>query len=158
MLTDDIVEANLMENLYFSLGSSEVWCYRCDKNIEGLDSKLAQCVDFIKKELNRGSSSTAATKEAVNGVVQLDGVEGAHINVEEMKTLLGNTINIMHSLNSNNAIPGQAKRVLSVDQLPRVRGLTNLGNTCFFNAVMQCLAQTPYLLPVLKELSQPNEE
>ncbi|ALC48683.1 CG4165 [Drosophila busckii] len=45
-----------------------------------------------------------------------------------------------------------------LERLPRVRGLTNLGNTCFFNAVMQCLAQTPFLLEVLKELAEPGEQ
>ncbi|EDX01119.2 ubiquitin carboxyl-terminal hydrolase 16 [Drosophila yakuba] len=47
---------------------------------------------------------------------------------------------------------------IEMDRLPRVRGLTNLGNTCFFNAVMQCLAQTPFLLSVLRELAEPGEE
>lgn len=129
--------------------------------MEGNDPKLAQCLDFVKKELNRSSNNGTPNKmEPVNGDVRLDDVEGPSINVESMRSLLGNTICIVNSLSSNGSIPGQAKRILpsAVDQLPRVRGLSNLGNTCFFNAVMQCLAQTPFLLPVLKELAKPNEE
>lgn len=33
----------------------------------------------------------------------------------------------------------------------RVRGLTNLGNTCFFNSAMQCLGQTPFLSTIFKD-------
>lgn len=146
-----------------SVFSFEVWCYDCDATVEGSDPKLSQCLEFVKKELNRASNNATPTKsETVNGDVRLEEIEGPTINVDSMRSLLGNTICIVNSLSSNSSIPGQAKRVLTqastTEQLPRVRGLSNLGNTCFFNAVMQCLAQTPFLLPVLKELSQPNEE
>lgn len=37
------------------------------------------------------------------------------------------------------------------ESLERVRGLTNLGNTCFFNAALQCLGQTPFLATIFKD-------
>jgi len=42
--------------------------------------------------------------------------------------------------------------------LPKVRGLANLGNTCFFNSVLQCLAQTSGLVELLREMDVPGEK
>lgn len=112
--------------------------------IEKPPPKLQNCIDFVKNHvLNKNNS---VPKE--NGDFRIENVpEKIRATVDTMRPLLGNAINIVNSLNTN-----------TVEQLPRVRGLSNLGNTCFFNAVMQCLAQTPFLLPVLKQLAHPDEE
>lgn len=148
----------------------EVWCYECDTSIENIDGILKQTVDLIKSELAKPKHATppkvhenglspSAVQPDENSVDTKPPPANAQVNAEAMRSLLGNTLNIIHSLSSNSVglADGQGFIAETLKNLPRVRGLSNLGNTCFFNAVMQCLAQTPYLLETLNELAEPKE-
>lgn len=133
----------------FSSGNRfEIWCYECDQTIEKPLPKLQQCIDFIRTHVVNKPTATGSASIKDNQIdVSIENLpEKILMTIDTMRPLLGNSINIVNSLNTNH-----------VDQLPRVRGLSNLGNTCFFNAVMQCLAQTPFLVPVLKQQLTDND-
>ncbi|XP_010176235.1 ubiquitin carboxyl-terminal hydrolase 16 isoform X2 [Antrostomus carolinensis] len=124
--------------LVLSLDNWSVWCYICDNEVSyNTSTRLGQTVDYVRKQVGCDSSGTEKQqekKEFENKKVEKDSK-----NEQEKEV----------SLKEENSHSSANSEVT-------VKGLSNLGNTCFFNAVMQNLSQTPVLRELLKEAKMPG--
>lgn len=121
--------------LVLSLDNWSVWCYLCDEEVQYCSSnQLGQAVDYIRKQ-----AGIITSKAADIGNIELENkkLEKESKNEQEREK----TENVAKAAAPSNSAP----------QIT-VKGLSNLGNTCFFNAVMQNLSQTPVLRELLKEV------
>ncbi|XP_026799189.3 ubiquitin carboxyl-terminal hydrolase 16 isoform X2 [Pangasianodon hypophthalmus] len=135
--------------LVLSLDNWSVWCYICNDDIHySSTGQLAQLISNIKKQMLGESRHKAATrstslkeeakeeKNTSSDTVQENEVEKEQEKKEEQK--------------ENKKCVKQNGQETQSSTVP-VRGLSNLGNTCFFNAVLQNLSQTWLLRQLLSD-------
>ncbi|KAM4044889.1 ubiquitin carboxyl-terminal hydrolase 16 isoform 2-T2 [Anomaloglossus baeobatrachus] len=124
--------------LVLSVGDWNVWCYLCDGEVEHSSSgRLRQLVEYIQKK----------AKCNVRAGVQSDQVINTTENLEEKETLQPRE----ESTKSTTKVEKPSGTCTDSKEVT-VKGLSNLGNTCFFNAVMQNLSQTPALRELLDDV------
>ncbi|XP_062454183.1 ubiquitin carboxyl-terminal hydrolase 16 isoform X3 [Rhea pennata] len=106
----------------------------CDNEVPyNTSTRLGQTVDFVRKQVCIDTSRTVKKQQENKELENKKTIKDSR-NEQEKEV----------SLKEENSHSSSNSEVT-------VKGLSNLGNTCFFNAVMQNLSQTPVLRELLKE-------
>uniref|UniRef100_A0A3B4FSS7 Ubiquitin carboxyl-terminal hydrolase n=1 Tax=Pundamilia nyererei TaxID=303518 RepID=A0A3B4FSS7_9CICH len=138
--------------LVVSLDNFSVWCYICDDEVHySRTGHLAQLVTNLKKQ----TSSDPIKRPQKHALMEAK--QKAETVKEDENEDKENKENGDHQKkNTKKETVGKSQKKSTTEEHcgVSVKGLSNLGNTCFFNAVIQNLSQTQRLRQTLNKVTE----
>ncbi|XP_035800654.2 ubiquitin carboxyl-terminal hydrolase 16 isoform X2 [Amphiprion ocellaris] len=144
--------------LVISLDNWSVWCYICDDEVQySRTGHLAQLVTNLKKQTSTDLIKTAPKGEKENTDFLKAEQKTDTIKAEENVDKENKENKDHQKKNTRKESAGKSQTQNNTAEEKRgvsVKGLSNLGNTCFFNAVIQNLSQTQLLRQTLNKVTE----
>ncbi|XP_035535706.1 ubiquitin carboxyl-terminal hydrolase 16 [Morone saxatilis] len=143
--------------LVISLDSWSVWCYICDDEVQySRTGHLAQLVTNLKKQpsadpIKRPQKRVKEEDSLLDVEQKTETVKAEETEDKENKENIGR-----QKKNTKKDSVGKSQKSGASEESGgvSVKGLSNLGNTCFFNAVIQNLSQTQLLRQTLNKVTE----
>ncbi|KAG7479130.1 hypothetical protein JOB18_018889 [Solea senegalensis] len=145
--------------LVVSMDNWSVWCYICDEEVQySKTGHLAQLVTNLKKQTTADSIKRPQKRVKEEDVSMEVEQKMATVNADESEDKENKEIKNDHKKNTKKESVGKSQSSSKTEDKNgvSVKGLSNLGNTCFFNAVIQNLSQTQLLRQTLNKVTGEN--
>ncbi|XP_074535533.1 ubiquitin carboxyl-terminal hydrolase 16 [Halichoeres trimaculatus] len=143
--------------LVISLDNWSVWCYLCDDEVQySSTGHLAQLVTNLKKQACAEPIKRPQKRVKEEETSMEDRQKTEMVKADEKKDEENKESKELSKKNIKKESAGKQQKSVTSEESGgvSVKGLSNLGNTCFFNAVIQNLSQTHLLRQTLNKVTE----